>query len=153
MERKINECEKSRNLSSEQTDRTEPPPPPQAQTAQVSVVFTGSGKFDDSPKIQEEPPPPIIVNNKIKKINLLRQQKGTIMWSKQNNIHSCASDLLILKLVLDNHYETAVRSRSRDIGSWYVSWKKTEEYMKKWNLNEEVNLNSKLPDTCLLFWP
>ncbi|GJX25164.1 reverse transcriptase domain-containing protein [Tanacetum coccineum] len=29
-------------------DRTDPPPPPQAQTEQVNVVFTGSGKSDDS---------------------------------------------------------------------------------------------------------
>ncbi|GJQ97317.1 hypothetical protein Tco_0008456 [Tanacetum coccineum] len=32
--RKIDECEKSQNVSSEQTDRTEPPPPPPAQTEQ-----------------------------------------------------------------------------------------------------------------------
>ncbi|GJU03486.1 hypothetical protein Tco_1113824 [Tanacetum coccineum] len=38
-------------------------------------------------------------------------------------------------------------------GSWYASWKKTEECTKIWNLNEDVNSNSKLPDTCPLFWP
>nr|GEW52436.1 hypothetical protein [Tanacetum cinerariifolium] len=38
-------------------------------------------------------------------------------------------------------------------GSRYVSWKKMEEYTKKWNLNEEVNSNSKVPDICTLFWP
>ncbi|GJV00078.1 zf-CCHC domain-containing protein [Tanacetum coccineum] len=32
-------------------------------------------------------------------------------------LYECAGDLLILELVLDNHYETAVRSSSRDIGS------------------------------------
>ncbi|GKE57820.1 hypothetical protein Tco_1497005, partial [Tanacetum coccineum] len=28
-----------------------------------------------------------------------------------------------------------------------------KEYIKIWSLNEEVNSNSKLPDTCPLFWP
>nr|GFA00276.1 hypothetical protein [Tanacetum cinerariifolium] len=58
MERKIDEWEKSQNVYSEQTDRTEPPPPPQAHTEHVNAVFTRSGKSDDSPKIQT--PPPII---------------------------------------------------------------------------------------------
>ncbi|GKA77724.1 hypothetical protein Tco_0784261 [Tanacetum coccineum] len=49
------------------SNMTEPPPPPQAQTAHVNVVFTGSGKSDDPPKIQKDPSPPIIVNNKIEK--------------------------------------------------------------------------------------
>ncbi|GJY85358.1 hypothetical protein Tco_0499384 [Tanacetum coccineum] len=65
MERKIDEWSKSQNVSSEQTDRTNPPPPSQAQTEHVNAVFTGSGKSDDSSKIQKDPPPPIIVNNKI----------------------------------------------------------------------------------------
>ncbi|GJU80350.1 hypothetical protein Tco_1282715 [Tanacetum coccineum] len=52
MERKLDEWSKSQNVSSEQRDRTEPPPPP-AQTEQVNVVFTGSGKSDDSPKTQK----------------------------------------------------------------------------------------------------
>ncbi|GJY44072.1 hypothetical protein Tco_0432285 [Tanacetum coccineum] len=51
MERKIDEWEKSQNISLELTDRTDPPPHPQAQTEHVSTVFTGSGKSDDSPKI------------------------------------------------------------------------------------------------------
>ncbi|GJT56333.1 hypothetical protein Tco_0991387 [Tanacetum coccineum] len=38
------EWEKSQNVSSEQTDRTEPPPPSPAHTKQVNVVFTKSGK-------------------------------------------------------------------------------------------------------------
>ncbi|GJX74261.1 hypothetical protein Tco_0312856 [Tanacetum coccineum] len=42
MERKIDEWEKSPNVSSEQTDGTKPPPPPQAHTEQVNVVFTES---------------------------------------------------------------------------------------------------------------
>ncbi|GKB35487.1 hypothetical protein Tco_0880429 [Tanacetum coccineum] len=67
MERKIDEWSKSQNLSSKQTDRTNPPPPPQAQTEHVNAVFTGRGKSDDSSKIQKDPPPPIIVNNKIEK--------------------------------------------------------------------------------------
>ncbi|GJT58523.1 reverse transcriptase domain-containing protein [Tanacetum coccineum] len=52
MERKIDEWSKSQNVSSEHTDRTNPPPP-QAHTKQVNVVFTGSGKSDDHPKIQK----------------------------------------------------------------------------------------------------
>ncbi|GJW22060.1 hypothetical protein Tco_0032682 [Tanacetum coccineum] len=67
MERKLDEWEKSQDVSSEQTDRTDPPPPPQAHTEQVNVIFTGSGKSDDYLKIQKDPPPPIIVNNTIKK--------------------------------------------------------------------------------------
>ncbi|GJS95224.1 hypothetical protein Tco_0802192 [Tanacetum coccineum] len=51
IERKIDEWKKSQNVSSEQTNRTEPLLPPQAQTKQVNVVFTVSGKFDDSLKI------------------------------------------------------------------------------------------------------
>nr|GEX32994.1 hypothetical protein [Tanacetum cinerariifolium] len=65
MERKIDEWSKSQNVSLKQTDRTEPPPPPQAHTEHVNAVFTESGKYDDSLKIQT--PPPIIVNNKRKK--------------------------------------------------------------------------------------
>ncbi|GJX45027.1 hypothetical protein Tco_0261703 [Tanacetum coccineum] len=61
MERKIDEWEKSQNISSEQTDRTDPPPP-QAHTEHVNVVFTRSGKSADSPKIQTLPP--IIVEDK-----------------------------------------------------------------------------------------
>ncbi|GJZ10710.1 hypothetical protein Tco_0545469 [Tanacetum coccineum] len=47
MERKLDEWEKSQNVSSKQTDRTEPLPPPQAQTEHVNAVFTVSGEFDD----------------------------------------------------------------------------------------------------------
>ncbi|GKA54749.1 hypothetical protein Tco_0753698 [Tanacetum coccineum] len=50
MERKIDEWSKSQNVSLEQTDRTDPPPPPQAQTEQVNAIFIGSGKSDDSLK-------------------------------------------------------------------------------------------------------
>ncbi|GKC34902.1 hypothetical protein Tco_1047286 [Tanacetum coccineum] len=55
MERKIDEWEKSQNISSEQTDITDPPPP-HAHTEQVNVIFTKRGKSDDSPKIQTLPP-------------------------------------------------------------------------------------------------
>ncbi|GKD54530.1 hypothetical protein Tco_1287917 [Tanacetum coccineum] len=64
MERKIDEWEKSQNLSLERTNRTDPPPP-QAHTEHVNVVFTRNGKSDDSPKNQKDPPP-ITVNNKIR---------------------------------------------------------------------------------------
>nr|GEX25984.1 hypothetical protein [Tanacetum cinerariifolium] len=65
MERKIDEWKKSKKVSLDQTDWTEPLPPPQDHTEHVNVVFTGSGMSDDSPKIQT--PPPIIINNKSKK--------------------------------------------------------------------------------------
>ncbi|GJV30786.1 hypothetical protein Tco_1391186 [Tanacetum coccineum] len=65
MERKIDEWEKSQNVSSKQTDKTgPPPPPPQAHTEHVNVVFTRSGKSYDSSKTQKDPPPPIIVKDK-----------------------------------------------------------------------------------------
>ncbi|GKB01796.1 hypothetical protein Tco_0829840 [Tanacetum coccineum] len=80
MEIKIDEWEKSQNISLEQTDRTEPQPPPQAHTEHVNVVFTGSGKSDDSPKTQKDSPPPIIVNNKIKKDKPIKTTKKAIMW-------------------------------------------------------------------------
>ncbi|GJT66163.1 hypothetical protein Tco_1017643 [Tanacetum coccineum] len=75
LERKMHEWEKSQNIQLEQTDRTEPPPPPQAHTEQVNVVSTGVGKSDDSLKIQKDPPPPIIVNNKIKKDQPIKTSK------------------------------------------------------------------------------
>ncbi|GJZ33811.1 hypothetical protein Tco_0579247 [Tanacetum coccineum] len=77
LERKIDEWEKSQNVSSEQTDRTDPPPP-QAHTKQVNVVFAGSGKSDDSSKIQKDLPPPIIFNNKIEKDRPIKTTKRAI---------------------------------------------------------------------------
>nr|GEU54374.1 hypothetical protein [Tanacetum cinerariifolium] len=65
-ERKMDEWEKSHNVSLEKTDRTNPLPL-QAQAEQVNAVFTESGKSNDYPKIQKDPPPPIIVNNKVEK--------------------------------------------------------------------------------------
>nr|GEV54898.1 hypothetical protein [Tanacetum cinerariifolium] len=64
IERKIDKWLKSQNISLEQTNRTEPPPLPQAQTEHVNAIFTRIGKSDDSPKIQKDSSPPIIVNNK-----------------------------------------------------------------------------------------
>ncbi|GJV01002.1 hypothetical protein Tco_1330272 [Tanacetum coccineum] len=66
IERKIDEWSKSQNISSKQTNRTNPPPPPQAHNEQVNVVCTRSGKSDDHPKPKKDPLP-IIYNNKIKK--------------------------------------------------------------------------------------
>ncbi|GKE28625.1 hypothetical protein Tco_1444009 [Tanacetum coccineum] len=80
MERKIDEWSKSQNVSSKQTDRTNPPPPPQAHTEHVNAVFTRSGKSDDSPKIQKDPPPPIIVNNKTEKDKPIKTSKRAITW-------------------------------------------------------------------------
>ncbi|GJV31088.1 reverse transcriptase domain-containing protein [Tanacetum coccineum] len=76
MERKLDEWSKSQNVSSEKTDRTDLPPP-QAQTKKVNAIFTGSEKFDDYLRIQNDPPPPIIVNNKIKKDKpIMRTKRG-----------------------------------------------------------------------------
>ncbi|GJV85870.1 reverse transcriptase domain-containing protein [Tanacetum coccineum] len=63
MEIKIDEWSKSQNVSSEQIDRTDLPPPPQAHIEHVNAVFTGSEKSDYSLKIQKDPLPSIIVNN------------------------------------------------------------------------------------------
>ncbi|GJU86577.1 reverse transcriptase domain-containing protein, partial [Tanacetum coccineum] len=75
MERKMDESSKSQNVSSKQIDRTDPPPP-QAHTEHVNAVFTGSERFDYSPKTQKDPPPSIIVNNKIKKDCPIKTSKG-----------------------------------------------------------------------------
>ncbi|GJT12032.1 hypothetical protein Tco_0859074 [Tanacetum coccineum] len=74
MERKIDEWLKSQDVSSERTDRADPPPP-QAHTEQVNVVFTVSEKSDDPSKIQNDPPPPIFVNNKIEKDQPIKTSK------------------------------------------------------------------------------
>ncbi|GKA85214.1 hypothetical protein Tco_0806868, partial [Tanacetum coccineum] len=74
MERKTDEWSKPQNVSSEQTDRTDPPPP-QAHTKHMNVVFIGSVKSDDSSKIQKDPPPPIIVNNKVVKDKHIKTSK------------------------------------------------------------------------------
>nr|GEZ95569.1 copia protein [Tanacetum cinerariifolium] len=69
------EWEKSQNISSEQTDRTEQPPPHQAHTEHANVVFTGSEKSDYSSKIPKDPPSPIIVDNKIKNNKRIKTSK------------------------------------------------------------------------------
>ncbi|GKA17771.1 hypothetical protein Tco_0697608 [Tanacetum coccineum] len=74
IERKMDEWEKSQNVSLEKIDMNDPPPP-HAHTEHMNVVFTGSGKSDDSPKIQKDPPPPIIVNNKIEKDKSIKTSK------------------------------------------------------------------------------
>ncbi|GKE44526.1 hypothetical protein Tco_1471810, partial [Tanacetum coccineum] len=74
MEIKIDEWEKSQNLSLEQTNRTGPPPP-QAHTEHVNAVFTGSGKSDYSSKNLKDPPPSVIVSNKIKKDRPIKTSK------------------------------------------------------------------------------
>ncbi|GKB12169.1 hypothetical protein Tco_0846092 [Tanacetum coccineum] len=51
MEIKIDEWEKSQNVSLKQTDRTEPPPSPPAQTEHMNAVFNGSEKSNYSSKI------------------------------------------------------------------------------------------------------
>ncbi|GJX57262.1 hypothetical protein Tco_0287159 [Tanacetum coccineum] len=84
MERKMDEWSKSQNVSSEQTDRTEPQPPPQAHTEQVNAVFTWSGKSDDPSKTQKDSPPPIIVNNKIKKDKPIKTSKKDYQVIKTN---------------------------------------------------------------------
>ncbi|GJV22670.1 hypothetical protein Tco_1375365 [Tanacetum coccineum] len=83
MERKIDDWSKYQNVSSKQTDRTNPPPP-QAHTKQVNAVFIGSGKSNDSPKIHKDPPPPIIVNNKIGKDKPIKKLKGNYHMVKTN---------------------------------------------------------------------
>ncbi|GJV41744.1 hypothetical protein Tco_1420184 [Tanacetum coccineum] len=85
MERKIDVWEKSQNVSLEQTDKTEPPPPPQAQTEQVNDVFTVSGKSDDNLKIQKDLPPPIIVNNIIEKDQSIKTSKRDYHVVKTKN--------------------------------------------------------------------
>ncbi|GJS79334.1 hypothetical protein Tco_0729215 [Tanacetum coccineum] len=75
MERKIDKWEKSQNLSSKQTNRTDPLLP-HAHTEQVNVIFIGSGKSDDFPEIQIDQPSSIIVNNKIEKDKPIKTSKG-----------------------------------------------------------------------------
>ncbi|GKA20177.1 hypothetical protein Tco_0700166 [Tanacetum coccineum] len=74
-ERKIDEWEKSQNLSSKQTDRTDLLPP-HAHTEQVNVVFIWSGKSNDILEIQLDQPSSIIINNKIEKDKPIKTLKG-----------------------------------------------------------------------------
>nr|GEV22280.1 hypothetical protein [Tanacetum cinerariifolium] len=80
MDWKIDEREKSKKVSLEQTDWTEPPPPPQAHTEHVNVVFTESGMSDNPLKTQKDPPLSILVNNKIEKGKPIMTSKRAITW-------------------------------------------------------------------------
>ncbi|GJX43075.1 hypothetical protein Tco_0259751 [Tanacetum coccineum] len=111
----MDEWSKSQNVSSEQTDRTEPQPPPQAQTEQVNAVFTRSGKSDDSLKTQKDSPPPIIVNNKIRKDKPIKTAKRDyqmctyglccLFWNIDTGIklYEWAGNLVAPELVFDHH--------------------------------------------------
>ncbi|GKB58208.1 hypothetical protein Tco_0914394 [Tanacetum coccineum] len=113
MERKIDEWEKSQNISSEQTERTDPPPP-QAHTEEVNAVFTKSEKSYYSPKILKDPPPPIIVNNKIEKDKPIKTSKkgyhvnvvanSTIKAEYIAASHCCGQVLWIQNQMLDYGY-------------------------------------------------
>ena len=74
LERKMDEWEKSKNVSFEQTSCTNPPPPP-AQVELVNAVYTVIGKSDDSPKNQKDPTYSIVVNNKIEKVKPFETSK------------------------------------------------------------------------------
>ncbi|GKD44802.1 hypothetical protein Tco_1269447 [Tanacetum coccineum] len=90
MERKIDEWEKSQNVTLEQIDRTDPPPL-QPHTEHVNAVFTGSEKSDYSPKTQKDPPPPIIVNNKIGKDKPIKTSKTDYQVVKTNEYPFCGA--------------------------------------------------------------
>ncbi|GKA02314.1 hypothetical protein Tco_0674979 [Tanacetum coccineum] len=122
MERKIVEWEKSQNISSKQTDRTDPPPPP-TQTEQVNAVFTGSGKSNDSPKIQTLPPI-------IEKGKPIKTSKKDIMWLKQMNIHSLC---LFCRL-------------NKAGGAWIGGWHFTLGDLYNWSIILHV-----VEYTCLAF--
>ncbi|GJU02999.1 hypothetical protein Tco_1113337 [Tanacetum coccineum] len=58
MERKIDEWSKSQNVSLEQTDRTEPPPPPQAHAGNSSACDPNLNSYNDSPNFFDYTPQP-----------------------------------------------------------------------------------------------
>ncbi|GJY57658.1 hypothetical protein Tco_0457550 [Tanacetum coccineum] len=81
----MDEWEKSQNMSLEKTDRTNPPPPPQAHAEHVNAVFTGSRKSNYAPKILKDPPPPIIDNNETKKDKPIKtSKKGYHVYETRN---------------------------------------------------------------------
>ncbi|GJX39932.1 hypothetical protein Tco_0254922 [Tanacetum coccineum] len=90
----MDEWSKSQNISLEQTDRTEPPPPPQAHTEQVNAVFTRNEKSDDSPKTQKDPPPPIIVKDKPIKTSKKEcfELCGCVRWKPSRDYNSSTQD-------------------------------------------------------------
>ncbi|GKE64925.1 hypothetical protein Tco_1519086 [Tanacetum coccineum] len=117
MERKIDKWSKSQNrVSSEQTDRTDPPPP-LAQTEHVNAVFTGSGNSDNPPKVQKDPPRPIIVNNKIKKDKPIKTSKrGYYMYN--NGL----TDFVPGHAVMDaaHHKSVKYEAKCADIGYGFL---------------------------------
>nr|GEX54885.1 hypothetical protein [Tanacetum cinerariifolium] len=96
MERKIDEWSKSQNVSSKQTDRTEPPYPLQAHTKHVNAIFTGSGKFDDPPKTQKDPPLSILIKNKTEKDKPIKTSKKGYHVVKTNEYPLCEYMPMIL---------------------------------------------------------
>ncbi|GJU97939.1 hypothetical protein Tco_1327210 [Tanacetum coccineum] len=104
MERKIDEWSKSQNVSLEQTERTDPPPP-QAHTEYVNAVFTGSGKSDDSLKIQKDPPPPIISYVSIPSLRMCTYGLCLLFWNIDTGIklYEWAGNLVAPELVLAHH--------------------------------------------------
>ncbi|GJT04731.1 hypothetical protein Tco_0839193 [Tanacetum coccineum] len=123
----MDEWSKSQNVSSEQTDRTEPQPPPQAQTEQVNTVFTRSGKSDDSPKTQKDSPPPIIINNNIKKDKPIKTSKKGYHMNIGIGIklYEWTGNLVAPELMLDHHLldrtKVAVPTpKAQKIGPKYV---------------------------------
>ncbi|GJR72538.1 uncharacterized mitochondrial protein-like protein [Tanacetum coccineum] len=139
MERKMDEWEKSQNISSEHTDRTDPPPP-QAHTEHVNVVFTGSGKSDDSLKIQTLPPiivedKPIKTSIKSKKIDLLKHQIRDITRSKQMNILSVRSRSNDSEAPIAHNSEHIYLTDYEEIDRGYVAY--FERTSKEENQQEE----------------
>ncbi|GJV14349.1 reverse transcriptase domain-containing protein [Tanacetum coccineum] len=104
MKIKIDEWLKSQNIPSERTNLTNPPPP--AQTEQVNVIFTMSGKSDNPSKIQNDPLPPISVNNKIKNdkpINTSKRDNHVILdaqkeATKKKNVGAKILGILIKQI-------------------------------------------------------
>nr|GEU62422.1 retrovirus-related Pol polyprotein from transposon TNT 1-94 [Tanacetum cinerariifolium] len=80
MERKIDEWSKSQKISSEQTDRTDPPPS-KSHTEHVNVVFTGSEKSNDSLKTLKDPPLSIIAEA----VNTACYVQNRVLVVKPNN--------------------------------------------------------------------
>ncbi|GJT16572.1 reverse transcriptase domain-containing protein [Tanacetum coccineum] len=129
MERKLDEWEKSQNISLEQTNRTDPPPA-QAQTEHVNVVFTGNGMSNDSSKILKDPPPPIIVNNKTEKDKPIKTSKRDYQVVKTN--------------------EYLFRGLNKTGGAWSGGWQFTLGDLYNWSIILHV-----VEYTCvaLLFTP
>nr|GEY07208.1 hypothetical protein [Tanacetum cinerariifolium] len=81
MERKIDEWEKSKNVSLEQTDMTDPPPP-KAHIEHVNAALTESGKSDDPLNTKKDSLLSIVVNNKIKIDKPIKTSKGDITCAR-----------------------------------------------------------------------